>query len=125
MTRWVGSGDRTELSVGREPGVGITVAFRQYLRAVHVGHGAHFRNARLTAVNGRVNGQEMFERELVRPLHNKRLAAADFEGWAGPGVVISPESGGGKIAMNLLAERADVNGDRGSGLRRTYHGRDG
>src|ERR1700689_1773858 len=115
MVRGIGAGDCAEFSVGGEPGVGISVAFGQDSCAVNVGDGADFGNARLGAMDGGIDGEEMFEGEFVGPLHGEGLGAADFEGGAGPGVVVSPEGGGGKIAMNFLAEGADVDGDGGSG----------
>src|SRR5580658_8687994 len=122
---WIGGGNWAELAVGCEPGIGIAVAFGQDLGSVDVGDGADFGNARFAAVDGWVDREEMFQGEFVGPFHGQGLGSADFEGWAGPGVVVSPESCGGKIAMNFLTEGADVNGDGGSGLQGTNHGRDG
>ncbi len=80
----IGARDGAGFAIGGEPGVGVAVTLRQDLSAVNVRHGADFRNVFLGAVDGVVDGKEVFGGQLVGPFDGKRLAFSHFEGWTRP-----------------------------------------
>jgi len=70
---------------GHVPIVGIAVAGGGDFAAVQMNYGSHFGLVGLRPVNGVVDGQKMFDGELVRPLHQNSLPAAHVECGAGRG----------------------------------------
>ena len=66
-----------------------------------VDHGPDFRLSGVRAVQPMIDRQEVFLGKLVGPFHLESLSAARLDGRARPGSPKGPQSGGGKIAMQL------------------------
>ncbi len=86
---------------GDEPVFGVAIVFGGGLGAVKVGGGADVGHVVAAAVEGVVDGKEVFCGEVIDP--------ADLEGFAGAGFdersqgiwAVAPPAGGGDVAMDL------------------------
>jgi hypothetical protein len=114
----IDGGARVELrSVGAifalrgEPCFGIAVVIRHGAGAVEVRDVADRRERRFSSVDGVIDRKKMRWGELADPVDAERLAALGFDGWTGPGSVISPEGCWREISMHLLLKLAHFEDD--------------
>ena len=78
---------------------------------MHVDNIANLRLVCFGAVKSVVDGKEVTLGKLVGPFNIQRLARSCFYGWSGKATVVSPETRGRQIAMELdqrLAHRNTI-----------------
>ncbi len=57
---------------------------------MHMRHRAHFGLLALRTVDVVIDGQKVFRRQRIDPLHQQWFAARGFKGWAGKQTVVTP-----------------------------------
>ena len=88
-----------------------------------MGDGAYFRHALFRTVDGVIDREEMFGRQLVRPLDRQRLAPPHFKRWPRPHAVVAPHGSRRQIAMCLMTKRNHADRNRPSSRFRSNHRR--
>jgi len=86
---------------GDEPVFRIAIVFGWDARSVYVDNGAYIWNILAAAVERVIDGKEVLCRQVVYPLHLKRMTFARFNQRSQGGGAITPHTGGWYVTVDL------------------------